>query len=188
MREYKALTQQIYEHGEYRIIPIRHEDRYEIMKWRNEQIYHLRQTDPLTEASQDKYFNDIIAPLFEEKHPEQLLFSLIKGTKLIGYGGLVHIDWVKSTAEISMIMETRLEQKYFIEIWIVFLCLIKDVALNTGLKEVYTHAFDIRPKLYVALDKAGFKMFDRMKRAGRIGSELVDVVKHNFKIDGQKFN
>ena len=84
-----------------------------------------------------------------------------------------------------MIMETKLEQKYFIEIWTIFLDLIKDVASNATLTEIYTYAFDIRPKLYVALEKAGFKMFDRIINAVRIGSESVDIVKHNFILDGQ---
>ena len=38
------------------MVPIRFKDRYEIMKWRNEQIYHLRQQVPLTKESQDNYF------------------------------------------------------------------------------------------------------------------------------------
>ena len=184
MRKYKALTQQTYKNGEFEIIPIRVEDRFKIMKWRNEQIYHLRQNVFLTKDDQDKYFNDIIEPLFEEKQPEQLLFSFLKGDKLIGYGGLVHIDWIKGTAEISMIMETKLQQEYFVEIWIMFLSVIKSVAFDARLKEIYTYAYDIRPKLYVALERSGFKLLKRIPKAGRIRSELVDIVKHNFVING----
>ena len=188
MRKYKALTQQTYKNGDFEIVPIRHADRFEIMQWRNEQMYHLRQNVLLTKTDQDKYFNNTIAQLFEEKQPEQLLFSYLKGDKLIGYGGLVHIDWVRGTAEISMIMETKLQKKHFIEIWTIFLVLIKHVALNANLTEVYTFAYDLRPKLYVALEQSGFKMFDRIPKAVRVGSEQVDIVIHNFSFHGQKFN
>ena len=38
---------------------------------------------------------------FKEKQPNQLLFSFIENNLLIGYGGLVHIDWTNKNAEIS---------------------------------------------------------------------------------------
>lgn len=41
MRTYKCLNQQVFESGDYKLVPIRHEDRYSIMQWRNEQIYSL---------------------------------------------------------------------------------------------------------------------------------------------------
>ena len=75
MREYKALTQQTYKNGEFEIVPIRHEDRIEIMKWRNEQIYHLRQSEPLTIDKQDAYFDNTIAPLFNQEKPSQILIQ-----------------------------------------------------------------------------------------------------------------
>ena len=48
MNCYKALNNQEYSFNEYSIVPIRSQDRFSIMKWRNEQIYHLRQDKPLT--------------------------------------------------------------------------------------------------------------------------------------------
>lgn len=51
MRKYKCLNQQEFEYGEYQLVPIRHKDRYDIMQWRNEQIYHLRQAEPLTKKN-----------------------------------------------------------------------------------------------------------------------------------------
>ena len=40
---YACLSRQIYKNSDFSLVPIRNEDRYKIMKWRNEQIYHLRQ-------------------------------------------------------------------------------------------------------------------------------------------------
>ena len=47
MKSYKALNNQIYSTGIFSLVPIRFEDKLDIMKWRNEQLYHLRQEKPL---------------------------------------------------------------------------------------------------------------------------------------------
>ena len=61
MKEYKCLNQQVYESGIYKIVPIRSEDKLSIMKWRNEQIYHLRQESFLTEEKQNLYFEQVVS-------------------------------------------------------------------------------------------------------------------------------
>ena len=64
MESYKILNKQKYFSGDYSIIPIRDIDKFVIMKWRNEQMYHLRQSEKLNEKIQTKYFNDVVLPLF----------------------------------------------------------------------------------------------------------------------------
>ena len=107
--EYICLKNQSYEHNEFSIVPIRYEDRLEIMKWRNDQIYHLRQDQPLTEKEQNVYFQNTVVNLFKKKNPNQILFSFLRKNICIGYGGLVHINWIDKNAEISFIMDTELE-------------------------------------------------------------------------------
>ena len=94
MATYKALNRQVYSSGNYSIVPVRTEDKYTIMKWRNEQIYHLRQNRSLTESDQDTYFENVVAKLFYQENPNQILFSYLENDKCIGYGGLVHINWI----------------------------------------------------------------------------------------------
>ena len=156
--KYKALSQNIFQSGEFKIVPIRYKDRLDIMKWRNEQMYHLRQSEVLTEENQEGYYKNIISKLFTKKKPNQLLFSFLKNDKCIGYGGLVHIDWENKSAEISFIMATSLEKKYFNYNWKIFLKLIEKPAFeDLNLYKLNTYAFDIRPKLYIALEEAGYK-------------------------------
>ena len=100
MNTYKVLNKQVFTQGEYKLVPIRFEDRWDIMKWRNEQIYHLRQSKPLTKEDQDHYFNNVASKLFEQEQPSQILFSFLRNDICIGYGGLVHINWVDKHAEI----------------------------------------------------------------------------------------
>jgi len=55
MASYNCLHKQEITTGEYTIVPIRYEDRLAIMKWRNEQMYHLRQENILTENDQHTF-------------------------------------------------------------------------------------------------------------------------------------
>ncbi len=155
--KYPFLQKNEFLYREYSIIPIRYKDRLDIMKWRNEQIYHLRQKERLTKEKQDKYYSEVVSKIFEQKEPEQILFSYLKNGDCIGYGGLVHINWIDKNAEISFIMNTDLEEKEFELHWITYLALIEQVAFEElGFNKIYTYAFDLRPHLYSAVEKAGF--------------------------------
>ena len=78
-------------------------------------MYHLRQDKPLTEKSQEDYFIGPVARLFDQEKPNQILFSYLKNDKCIGYGGLVHINWIDMNAEISFIVATELEEDNFVK-------------------------------------------------------------------------
>ena len=157
MRNYKPLNIQEFESGEFKLIPIRNEDRYLIMKWRNEQMYHLRQNKKLNEKDQDSYFENVVSNLFSKEQPEQILFSFLKDGELIGYGGLVHINWIDKNAEISFLMNTEFEKDYFQEYWLIYLGLIEKIAFQQlSFHKIFTYAFDLRPKLYDILEIAGF--------------------------------
>ena len=100
MRVYNCLSNQVFKNEAFAIEPIRDEDKYAILKIRNEQIYHLRQAKPLTVEAQENYFATVVANLFEQEFPNQLLFSFFENGEFIGYGGLVHINWIDKNAEI----------------------------------------------------------------------------------------
>jgi len=180
MRAYKCLNQQVFESGEYKLVPIRHDDRYKIMKWRNEQLYHLRQSEPLTREKQDHYFNEVISELFEQDTPDQILFSFLKNKECIGYGGLVHINWIDKNAEISFIMDTSLEKEHFKRNWSEYLSLIEKVAFEElNLHKIYTYAFDIRQQLYDALESTGFNREASLKEHCYFEGKFIDVVFHS---------
>ena len=50
---YIPLNKSSFFNKEYKLIPIRYQDRTNIMNWRNEQMYHLRQNKLLTTETQD---------------------------------------------------------------------------------------------------------------------------------------
>ena len=180
MNCYKAINKQIFRAGDYSLVPIRRDDRFAIMKWRNEQIYHLRQPKPLTEEDQNLYFDEVVANLFTQDYPSDMLFSYLEGEKCIGYGGLVHINWVDKNAEISFIMDTSLEQEYFQFHWSIYLSLIEEVAFNElRLHKIFTYAFDLRPQLYPILEKSGYRKEAVLKDHCLFVGDFKDVVIHS---------
>jgi RimJ/RimL family protein N-acetyltransferase len=179
MKTYKALNKQVYSEGIYSIVPIRFEDRMDIMNWRNEQIYHLRQSQPLTIQDQDNYFNTIINQLFEAEKPNQLLFSFFENGNFIGYGGLVHINWEDKNAEISFVMKTELEKDNFAKYWSNYLKLIEKLAFEElNFHKIFTYAFDVRPHLYSVLESCGFSEEARLKEHCLFDGQFLDVVYH----------
>ena len=180
MNSYKVLNKQTYSLGNYSIVPIRFEDRHDIMKWRNEQIYHLRQDRPLTPEDQNNYFNDVISKLFVDESPKQILFSYLENGKCIGYGGLVHINWVDKNAEISFIMETTLEENLFEFHWRKYLKLLEKVAFDDlKLHKVYIYAFDLRPHLYKTLINCDFFLDSILKEHCYYDGCYIDVIIHS---------
>lgn len=164
--EYRSLTLQSQSDGVYALVPIRLEDREVIRKWRNEQMYHLRQNSPLSEAQQDHYFETVVQALFEQEKPNQYLFSYLMDGQCIGYGGLVHIDHQKKKGELSFIMATHLEAEHFDFHWKKYLKFIETIAFDgLGLNKIYTYAYDLRPHLYPVLESMGFSLEQRIERA-----------------------
>ncbi len=180
MNSYKALNNQKFSRGDYSLVPIRFEDRYKIMNWRNEQMYHLRQNIPLTKEKQDIYFDSVVSSLFEQENPGQILFSYLKGEECIGYGGLVHINWLDKNAEVSFIMETELEKEEFKKHWKTYLELIEEVAFrDLQFHKLHTYAFDLRPKIYEVLEAADFDVEAVLKEHCFFNDNYINVIIHS---------
>ena len=180
MNKYICLNKQIYQNSEFSIIPIRFSDKYKILKWRNEQIFHLRQSKILTREDQDFYFSNVINKIFQEINPTQILFSFLKNGKCVGYGGLVHINWIDSNAEISFLIDTKLQNDSFDEFWTNYLELIELVAFeDLRLHKIYTFAFDLRKNLYNVLERNKFNLECRFKEHIFFENTYIDAVVHS---------
>lgn len=179
MKSYKVLNNQKFSTGAFSIIPIRFEDRLSILKWRNEQLYHLRQSRLLTEKDQELYFENVVNKLFEQDQPGQVLFSYMENEVCIGYGGLVHINWIDKNAEVSFIMNTELEKQSFAKHWTIFLGLIELVAFkDLNFHKLCTYAFDLRPHLYEIIENAGYIKEGILKEQCLFNGKYKDVILH----------
>ncbi len=180
MNTYNVLNKQIFSVDAFSIVPIRYEDSMAILKWRNEQVYHLRQDKPLTESDQENYFNNVVKKLFTQDKPNQLLFSFMQDGLCIGYGGLVHINWIDKNAEISFVMNTKLEKKYFSMHWKIFLKLIEEVAfMELHFHKIFTFAYDLRPHLYEILEQANWTKEAILKSHINLNGDFKDVIIHS---------
>lgn len=175
--KYSRLTKEVYRLENFKLVPIRMEDRYAIMKWRNEQLYHLRQSEPLTKEKQDDYFKNVVGKLFSQENPQQILFSFLQDDVCIAYGGLVHINWIDGNAEVSFVMNTELEGQYFTFFWKKYLSILEKVAFDDlGLHKLYVYAFDLRPHLYEMLESSNYFLDARLKNHCKIKGVFKDVV------------
>ena len=179
--QYSCLPPRHYHFESYELVPIRLTDQEPIRQWRNAQVAILRQAAPLTQAAQAQYFQEVVAPLFEAEWPEQLLFSLLKNGELIGYGGLVHIDWEAQRAEISFLLETSRNAQIpvFQADFTAYLRLLRQVAFgDLSLLKINTEAYDVRPYLNQVLEAEGFVEEARLIRHVHVANQLADTVFH----------
>lgn len=181
MRSYKCLKMNQYALDGYVLLPIRQEDMMPIKDWRNAQLAVLRQKQPLTEAEQHRYFTTVVWPSFEEEKPKQLLFSLLRDTTGIGYGGIVHISWEDRRGEVSFLLNPArvAEAGVYRQDFLAFLYLIKQAAyVGLGLNRLFTETFDIRPLHISILEEAGFRLEGRMKQHRIVDGAFVDSLLH----------
>ena len=164
--KYSALQGQTFAEGNYHIVPYREEDMFLILKWRNEQMDYLRQNERIPAAEQRIYFFKTIQPTYAQHKPPMLLFSYLLGEELIGYGGLVHIDWEYQRAEVSFLLDTRRAgnpQIYETE-FTIFLRLMKRLAFGTlGFHRLTTECFDLRAHHIRIIEQAGFRHEGRLR-------------------------
>ena len=164
---YRPIPQAEFSWEAYRLIPIRYEDREPIRTWRNAQLQVLRQVEPLTTEQQDIYFQRVVLPQFEQEQPKQLLFSLLYDNELIAYGGLVHISWCDSRAEVSFLIDPlrTAEPATYRNDFRAYLRLLGQVAF-TSLKfnRLFTETYDIRPAHVAILEEAGFRLEGRLRQ------------------------
>lgn len=179
MRHYKCFNKNEFQDGNYKLVPLRDEDKYLIMQWRNEQIDILRQKQPLTKEQQEQYFATVVADLFKQDKPQQILFSFLENNQLIGYGGLVHIDWEAKHGEISFLLSSRhnYDIEQFKKDWSSFLILITEIAFNElKLNKVHTYAYNIRDYYFDVMYEKGFKLEGRLEDHILIKNKLTDIL------------
>ena len=153
------MNAQIFREGKYSIKPICEDDIETIRIWRNEQKIVLRQSNHISKDAQVDYFNANIWPSMVLVKPNNLLMSFFREDSLIGYGGLVHIDWFNSRGEVSFLVDTKIAQstEKYRECHRAFLSLLSELAFeDLGLNKIYTETWDIRKKHIKNLESAGF--------------------------------
>jgi len=181
--KYKVLKTNRFVNFGYSIIPIRERDMESIRRWRNAQMDILRQKSKLTNADQKKYFNKIVKTLFQEENPKQLLFSFLKNSKLIGYGGLVNISWPDKRAEMSFLVDNKrvIDNNQYKKDMNNFIKLIKQVCFKElKLNRLFTETYAFREFHISILQDAGFKEEGRMRQHILVNGRFYDSILHSI--------
>ena len=163
----------------YELTSIRMEDAETIMKWRNEQMTALRQSAPLTPSEQKNYFDNVVKPSLSQKQPDLILLRFTFENSLIGYGGLVHIDWGNQRAEVSFLLETERGKDTFQygRDCSVFLNLLMQCAFDTlDLNKIFTYSYSHRSFHVNAVEASGFRRDGVLREDTKVDGEWVDAV------------
>lgn len=126
----------------YYIEQIRHQDWQTIREWRNAQMDILRQNHIISVEEQEAYLKTYYKECASYK-PPQILYSFLYAARnedyptLIGYGGLVHINWFNKSAEISYLVspDRKADLLQYAREWLTFLQNLRDYTAKLGLKK-----------------------------------------------------
>ncbi len=130
-----------------------------IRLWRNAQMNVLRQNEPITFQDQQAYFAARIWPAMEKARPDNILLACHLDSLLIGYGGLVHIAWEDSRAEVSFLVQPELaaDPDRYEELFSSYLTLLPQLAFDDlGLHRLVTETWSTRADHLAVLEAAGF--------------------------------
>lgn len=180
---YICLENNFYSINNYVIVPLREEDIFLIMQWRNRQIDVLRQKTLLTEEIQKNYYQNNIVPNYTLSKPSQILFSFLEYNKCIGYGGITNIDWESERVELSFLLDDLrvADDRQYEKDFNAFILLIKSVVFDDlQFNRIFTETYDIRDLHIGILEKNGFKPEGCMREHVCINGQKVNSLIHGF--------
>ena len=163
----------------YELTSIKMQDSEKIMKWRNEQISALRQSAPLTALEQKNYFENVVKPSLSQKQPELILLRFTFENVLIGYGGLVHIDWINQRAEVSFLLDTERGKDTFQygRDCSIFLNLLMKCSFDAlDLNKISTYSYSQRAFHVNAVEASGFRREGVLREDTQVDGQWVDAV------------
>ena len=154
-------------------------DAIPIMTWRNQQIDALRQSIPLTSSVQNSYFKKHVETQFDQQKPNPILLRYCLRNQLIGYGGLVHIDWKERIAEVSFLLETSRTQNLnnYVDEFSTFLYLLKNLAFRfLGFQKLTTEAYAHRKTHVSTIENSGFKREQIIRSTNKVEGKWIDSI------------
>ena len=153
-------------------------DAEKIRIWRNNQIKILRQNKSINKKNQLNYFKKNI---LSKKNLKINLLGILKEKKLIGYGGLVNISKEYKTAEVSFIVDDKINHnsKLYEIIFSKFLKYIQDYSFKKKkFRRLFTETYSFRKKHIQLLEKSGFILEGVMKKHVIKKNKIYDSLIH----------
>lgn len=131
-----------------------------IRVWRNEQIAVLRQKTEISKSQQKKYYKKHVLPDKKSSRPKNILLAILDESGIIGYGGIVHLDWENRRGEISFLLDPLImtNKVRYEDVFRKFLKLVELVAFRElDLHRISTETYAFRGKHIQILEDCGFQ-------------------------------
>jgi RimJ/RimL family protein N-acetyltransferase len=164
--KYRALSSGHYIESDLDLKPVKPSEIESIRTWRNAQLEVLRQKRAISKRQQRRYFRNEVFADYSNVYPRQILFSIRESGELIGYAGLVHIDWSNQRAEVSFLLDPRISEgtQRYTGVFKSTLRILKRVAFSDlGLNRIFTETFSGRSSHVDVLVSCGFVEEGRMR-------------------------
>ena len=139
----------------------------------------LRQKEPLSKDEQLSYFKKLVEQVLPSPSPDQILVRFTLKNKLIGYGGLVHIEWEDKRAEVSFLLETEIakDPPQYETHFRHCLALIQKLAFaHLGLNKITTESFAHRKKHVKIIENCGFTRDGVLRDQTQVDGQWVNAV------------
>ena len=178
---YKALSEEEWQFRGLLFRPLVFQDIEKIRRWRNSQTKYLRQQGSVSRLKQILYFFINVRKDVATKQPEKVLLGVVSREELIGYCGLVHIDWTRNEAEVSFLLsDATIGEDAYTEIMTCALLCLCEVARSLGLKwlRTETYVFPERENHIATLESFGFSTAN----TGLVQGTCIQSVYHRFEL------
>ena len=164
---YACFKQQRISYQGYTIRTVQLGDIEYIRLWRNAQMGVLRQKKEISPLEQLNYYEQHVWPTMDDKQPLNLLLAYLLDDQLIGYGGLVHIDWENQRAEVSFLLNPARthDPDSYSDDFFAFLKIIKTLAFDDlNMQRLFTETFSTRRHHIRVLEAADFRLEGVLRR------------------------
>ena len=170
--------QQSYTFNNRLFCPIDYQDLADIRDWRNAQMDICRQWKPLTDYNQEEWWKEL------STSDKQVIFAIKDSDgKLIGYCGLVYIDYINRKAEFSILIETEraTEKLTYKEDFKATAKVICEYGFGTlNLNKITTETFEFRKYQIELLEQFGFKRDGVLRENKYIKGHYCDSIIHSI--------
>ena len=184
-KKWHCLKRSEISENDYLIRAVQENDIENIRVWRNLQIDVLRQKGKISKSEQADYFNNNVFSNMYKDQPLNILMSYFHKDELIGYGGLVHLNWIDKRAEISFLLEPSLtnDKEIYKKHHLNFLKLISDLAFkDLNFNKIFTETWSIsnRKNHIKNLEEFGFILEGRLKSHVLVDRKFRDALIHRI--------
>lgn len=156
-------------------------DMESIRIWRNDQIAVLRQDAPISKVRQKRYYKQEVLKDKRSPNPKNILLAIDYESTLIGYGGLVHLNWENRSGEVSFLLNPELmsDEKRYDSVFLEYVELIKRVAFqDLELHRISSETYSFRVHHIKLIESAGFEREGVLKDKVFENGEFYDSVLH----------